>query len=76
MIGTEYALTTYEYDDYFKILPFTLKERDIEEFNQRIKKGVLVEDGFTYCSDNNNEWMTKSQLRNWLDKNSENLENY
>ena len=76
MIGPEDALTTYEYDDYFKILPFTLKERDIEEFNKRIKKGVLVEDGFTYCSDNNNEWMTKSQLRNWLDKNSENLENY
>ena len=73
MIGPEDAFTTYEYDDYFKILPSTLKERDINEFNKRIKKGVLVKDGFTYSSDNNCDWMTNSELKDWLKQNQENM---
>ncbi len=76
MISVEDALTTYEYEDYFKILPSTIKERDICQFNSLIKNGVLVKDGFTYCSNNNDSWMTKSQLREWLKKNQDNLEEY
>ena len=35
----------------------------------RIKDGKKVPDGFTYDSENNDEWMTKDQLKEWLDAN-------
>ena len=30
-----------------------------------------VPEGFVYSSDNNTEWMTKSSLQKWIDKNRE-----
>lgn len=63
MIGPEDAPHTYEYSDYYKILPA------IHNWSQdpaRINNGKLVEPTFTYCSDNNSEWMDKSSLRDWI----------
>ena len=34
-----------------------------------IKGGVRVPEGFSYTSDNNKEWMTIPQLREWIEKN-------
>lgn len=64
MIGPDDAYYTYEYPGHFKILP------SIHEWNRdfkRIKDGARVPEGFTYCSDNNKEWMTIDSLRAWID---------
>jgi len=66
MIGEEDAMFTYKYKDYFKILP-SINEWGVDE--SRIKDGKKVEDGFTYNSSNNDEWMTKEELKKWLDAN-------
>jgi UDP-N-acetylglucosamine 4,6-dehydratase len=66
MISAEDSYTTYEYSNYYKILP------QINEWKKdilRIKDGVKVSEGFSYCSDNNSEWMTKSELKTWIDAN-------
>ncbi|MBO9194834.1 UDP-N-acetylglucosamine 4,6-dehydratase (inverting) [Rhizobium sp. 16-449-1b] len=63
MIGTEDALYTYEYAEHFKILP-TIHDWSKDPF--RIKDGVRVPDGFTYCSDNNKDWMSRDELQAWI----------
>ena len=63
MIGKEDAPYTYEYDDYFKILP---QINDWYLDQNRIKDGKLVQPDFLYSSDNNTEWMSTEDLRNWL----------
>ena len=66
MISSEDALYTYEYDGYYKILP------SINNWSSdplRINNGILVEPEFTYCSDNNKEWMEISELQEWIEKN-------
>ena len=63
MIGIEDSYSTFEYSDYFKILPQINKwNKDI----RRIKRGIKVPKGFIYSSDTNTEWMTKSQLKKWI----------
>ena len=70
MIGEEDSLSTFEYDEYYKILPVI---NDWKHDPKRIKDGIKVEDGFTYNSGTNNEWMTVSELQDWLNKNKNNL---
>jgi FlaA1/EpsC-like NDP-sugar epimerase len=70
MIGTEDAPFTYEYDDYYKILPA------IHEWSKdpiRINNGKLVMSDFNYSSDNNKEWMSVEALASWVAKNSEKI---
>jgi len=65
MIGFEDASHTYEYAEYYKILPA------IHNWSQdpaRINGGKLVAPNFTYSSDNNNEWMTVKALQDWIKK--------
>lgn len=65
MIGEEDSRTTFEYENYFKILP---------NFNgwasdpARIMDGTPVREGFIYSSDNNSEWMKKEDLLDWVAK--------
>ena len=66
MIGQEDALYTYEYQDHFKILPSIYNWANDSE---RIKDGVKVKSDFLYCSDSNKEWMTISELKEWIEKN-------
>ena len=63
MIGEEDAFYTYEYSDYYKILPSIYEWAKDPE---RIGNGVKVDPNFTYCSDNNKEWMKISQLQDWI----------
>ena len=66
MISSEDSYSTFEYSDYYKILP------QINEWKKdklRIKKGNIVPEGFVYNSKNNKEWMTKPQLKKWIDLN-------
>ncbi len=70
MIGPEDSYYTYEYPEHFKILP-AIHKWD-KDFN-RIKKGKLVAEGFSYTSDNNKEWMTIERLRVWIEANQDKI---
>jgi UDP-N-acetylglucosamine 4,6-dehydratase (inverting) len=72
MISNEDAPFTYEYKEHFKILP------QIHEWSKdkhRIKEGAIVPDGFSYSSDNNQEWMSIEQLRQWIEQNKSKVGN-
>lgn len=64
MIGSEDSHFTYEYTEHFKILPSINNWGNSIE---RIKDGKKVPEGFVYSSDNNTEWMTDNELKNWID---------
>ena len=72
MIGPEDALYTYEYKEYFKILPSI---NDWSNDPERIGSGVKVNPEFRYSSDNNKNWMEVSELKEWIDRNRNNLGN-
>jgi UDP-N-acetylglucosamine 4,6-dehydratase/5-epimerase len=70
MIGSEDAMHTYEYSDYYKILPM------IHQWSSdptRIKDGCKVSADFQYTSDRNQDWMSVEQLRLWIDANRDKL---
>ena len=66
MISSEDSNFTFEYKNYFKILP---QINEWGEDNLRIKKGKKVIPGFVYSSDKNPDWMTKVQLKSILKAN-------
>ena len=68
MISIDDANLTYEYPEYFKILPQINLEVKKKLY---IKNGIKVTEGFKYTSDNNTEWMTNSDLKRWLDTNKD-----
>lgn len=72
MIGVEDAHYTYEYPEHFKILPAI---HSWDSCSNRIKKGVKVAEGFSYTSDNNNEWMKPDELQAWIDANGTKIGN-
>lgn len=66
MIGEEDSIYTYEFKDYFKILP------SINNWSNdplRIGEGKRVKEGFIYRSDNNHKWMNIDDLKNWIKNN-------
>jgi UDP-N-acetylglucosamine 4,6-dehydratase (inverting) len=67
MIGSEDAHFTYEYDDYFKILP-AINSWDSDK--KRIKNGKRVPENFVYSSENNPDWMSEDDLKDWISNNS------
>ena len=67
MISEEDSQFTYEYPEHFKILPAI---HNWAESEARIKDGRRVAEGFSYTSDNNQEWMAHEQLRAWIDANA------
>ena len=70
MIGEEDAHFTYEYENYYKILP------QINNWNNdpnRVKDGKKVPDSFVYTSDKNSNWMTDEELLTWLSQNIEKI---
>jgi len=66
MISTEDSFHTYEYDQHFKILPAI---NGWDKCAKRIKNGKKVQEGFSYTSDNNHEWMTIEELQAWITSN-------
>ena len=51
---------------HYKILPAIHNWSDDP---YRIKDGKKVAEDFTYCSDNNTDWMSIDTLRAWIDQN-------
>jgi len=66
MIGEDDSIYTYEYDDYYKILPAI---NNWSSSKKLIKNGKQVEKGFSYTSDNNEEWMSIDTLQAWVKNN-------
>ena len=67
MISKDDAPYTYEYKDYFKILPSINNwSSDID----RINDGKLVAPEFSYSSDVNNDWMDEKELKVWIKNNT------
>jgi UDP-N-acetylglucosamine 4,6-dehydratase len=68
MIGPEDAPHTYEYEEHYKVLPAI---HNWSKDPVRIKGGELVAPDFTYCSDNNSQWMSVASLQSWIERNRE-----
>ena len=66
MISIEDSYSTYDYKDYYKILP---QLYNWTKDTKKIKKGKKVLDGFVYSSDNNINWMDKHYLKKWINNN-------
>ncbi len=67
MIGLEDAASTFEYDDYYKILPVI---NNWSEDVNRIKGGIKVDNDFSYDSSTNTSWMTVAALQDWIRRNA------
>lgn len=70
MIGSEDALRTYEYATYYKILPAI---HNWSQDPRRINGGKAVSSDFTYCSDNNEKWMSIETLQAWIVKSKDKM---
>ena len=66
MISIDDSFYTYEYHGFYKILPQINKW---DEDSMRIKNGTKVPEGFSYSSNNNNEWIKKDDLIKWIKEN-------
>ena len=67
MIGPEDDRFTFDFDDHYRIYPAATF--GMERYQDH--GGKPVEPGFSYTSDQNNEWMTREQLLNWLNQSKE-----
>ena len=72
MISAHDSYNTYEYSKYYKILP---QINNLSENKKYIKNGKKVLDAFNYRSNTNTEWMTKTELQNWIKNNQRLIEN-
>ena len=70
MIGPEDAPHTYEYAEHYKVLPAI---HDWSHDPERINGGTLVSSDFTYCSDNNTDWMSTHSLQAWIRNNRDHI---
>ncbi len=62
MVTTEDSATTYEYDKHFIVYPqMTWNNRQQPDLS-----GMKVEDGFSYSSNNNKEWLSVEDIRERL----------
>jgi len=66
MISSHDSDNTFEYQNYFKILP-QINNWKLDK--KRIKDGRKVSDDFSYSSEINREWMSKTDLRKWINAN-------
>tara|TARA_B100000886_G_C20362760_1_gene465964 strand:- start:740 stop:1090 length:351 start_codon:yes stop_codon:yes gene_type:complete len=71
MISTEDAPHTFEYKDYYKILPAL---NNLSKDQKRIGKGLKVDDDFTYSSEKNRDWMEDVVLQDWIEENQTKIE--
>ena len=64
MVTVEDSATTYEYDKHFIVYPQVVWN-DKQKVNANGRK---VEEGFSYSSGNNNEWLSVEDIRELLEK--------
>jgi UDP-N-acetylglucosamine 4,6-dehydratase (inverting) len=73
MISAEDSYHTYEYKDYYKILP-AINNWSLDP--KRIKSGKLVKEGFSYTSENNKKRMSIDELKKWIENNKEKIRKF
>ncbi len=66
MISVDEAYCTYEYKNFFKILP-SINDWHLDR--KRIKDGKKVNKNFSYNSENNKHKMSIIELQKWINKN-------
>ncbi len=66
MISAEDSFSTYEENDRYIIMPSFKKNFPI--------KAKKIEEGFSYASNTNDQWMTKKELSEWFDQNKSRLQ--
>ena len=66
MIGAEDTPFTYEYADFYKILPAI---NGWDKCPGRIGAGEIVSSDFVYSSETNSAWMSASELGDWIQSN-------
>ena len=71
MISSEDAPHTYEYKDYYKILPAL---NNLSKDQKRIGEGKKVANDFTYSSEKNTNWMEDLVLQEWIEENQTKIE--
>ncbi len=71
MISYEDAPHTYEYKDYYKILPAL---NNLSKDQKRIGEGKKVANDFTYSSEKNTDWMEDLVLQEWIEENQTKIE--
>lgn len=65
MISEEDSAHTFEYDNYYKIVPEIINQYTQADF---IKGGKPCDPGFSYTSGCNKDWWTIEAMREWLKK--------
>jgi UDP-N-acetylglucosamine 4,6-dehydratase (inverting) len=65
MISVEDAPFTYEYLDYFKIVPAI---NDWTDHDRQVAGASLVSANFSYESNTNSHWMQEAELLEWVEK--------
>lgn len=65
LVGEDESPFTYEFEDYFKILP------SINAIASCADSGNIVQNGFKYTSDLNDSWMEIDELSEWIENNRE-----
>lgn len=73
MISVEDSEYTYEYDQFYKILPAI---NDWEKDIKRIGEGKKVHENFSYSSDKNSDWIDDNTVKEWLETKFETLSKY
>lgn len=68
MIGSEDSSFTYEYKDFYKIIPNIFNHKNLKKM---VKNGKKVNKDFVYNSLNNKDYMTIKYLSNWINKNKQ-----
>ena len=63
MISVEDAAFTYDFKNFYKILPSII---DRKQFLMMSKKGKKVKNNFSYKSNLNSSWKSSDYLKNWL----------
>ena len=66
MISSSDSYYTYDYGEYYKILP------SIHNWSQdkiKIGDGKLVEENFSYFSENNSHWIQENELKKLIKEN-------
>lgn len=70
MISPEDSLYTFQYPDYYKILPMI---HNWYMDKSRVKDGLPVASDFAYISNTNEDWMSVDDLSSWISDNLEKL---
>ena len=78
LISSEDALSTWEFQDHYVICPqleflqsrFAKAQKAVRHW----KRARVCQEGFSYSSDNNTQWLTKAALLKWIRENKQTLD--